>query len=100
MPGDPPPRSAFGRVGPPPQGGRGGAHARSCVHPVAATRGRISARSRAGVFFCRRRTSGSVRNDDGPCRSRSVERMDEDFSVAGVMSRIETAGGGGPSARP
>ena len=39
MPGDPPPRSAFGRVGPPPQGGRGGAHVSSCVHPIARTRG-------------------------------------------------------------
>jgi hypothetical protein len=26
--------------------------------------------------------------------------MDEDFSAAGVMSRIKTAGGGGPSAEP
>ncbi|MFL4994488.1 MAG: hypothetical protein ACJ8DV_24805, partial [Microvirga sp.] len=30
----------------------------------------------------------------------TVERMDEDFSAAGALSRIKTAEGGGPSARP
>ena len=83
----PPPRSAFGRVGPPPQGGRGGAHARSCVHPVAATPGEDHPLPSGRFLFAARRISGSMRNDDGTCRSRSVERMDEDFSVAGVMSR-------------
>ena len=49
--------------------------------------GRGSPAPERAFSFCGPQDLRVDAHNDGTCRSRSVERMDEDFSVAGVMSR-------------